>query len=62
MLKSAVNEVEQECRRVLDRIKSLKRSDPALKSDDRWYGSAETAALRRASMDLTKSLAKMRKS
>lgn len=62
MLKSAVDEVEKECYRVIYRIKDLQRLATTDQSEDKWYGSPETAAIRRASMDLTRALAKMRKS
>ncbi len=62
-------EVEQEIKRFLKRLKDLKESDM---NEDRFnlfkknseqkltYSCKETGALKRASMDLTRSLSKMR--
>ena len=55
-------EAEKEAKRFLKRVKEYKESD-SYEPDKRGYSyfyCSERAALRRASMDLTKSLAKMR--
>jgi hypothetical protein len=61
MLLTRINEAEAEARRFLDRVKALKDScgnnEYAIS-----YGSKETGAVRRASMDLTRALAEMRRS
>ena len=68
-------EAEQEAKRFLKRLKELKDSEsngfkfkPKSKEDSDWryrdttYCSKETAALKRSSMDLSRSLSKMRNS
>ena len=52
-------EAEQEALRFLKRIKEAKASQ-SFNKIERTYTSKETGALKRASMDLTRSLAKMR--
>ena len=47
----------REAQRFLDRAVIVKSDQSALK----FYGGAKTAALRRASMDLTRALAELRK-
>jgi len=68
MKKARVQKVWAELHRTIDTIKAL---DEATKADkERWGSSAdyypysprETGALRRASMDLSRALAEMRKS
>jgi hypothetical protein len=60
MLLTRINEAEAEARRFLDRVKALKDScgnnEYAIS-----YGNKETGAVRRASMDLTRALAEMRR-
>jgi hypothetical protein len=60
MLLTRINEAEAEARRFLDRVKALKdaigNNQYAVE-----YGSKETGAVRRASMDLTRALAEMRR-
>lgn len=59
-------EAESEAKRFLKKLKDLKESEinkgAFLKKIDRkWlYGSLETGALKRSSMDLTRALSKMR--
>lgn len=63
MNKETIIEVEAEAKRFLDRLKKLKETD-RYKADYAKYdvgGTPESAALKRASMDLTKALAKLRK-
>jgi hypothetical protein len=63
MNKEQILEVEVEAKRFLDRLEKLKKTD-RYKSDYAKFdvgGSPESAALKRASMDLTKCLAKLRK-
>ena len=63
MNKDTVIEAENEAKRFLDRLKILKETE-RYKSDYAKFdvgGSPESAALKRASMDLTKVLARLRK-
>jgi len=61
-----INEVEEEAKRLLKRIKEVKQSDTnqklfkAISPNEVTYCSKETGALKRASMDLTRALSKMR--
>jgi hypothetical protein len=52
-----IKEAEQEAFRLLSRIESVKKCN----GDDLVWGCKHTAALRRASLDLTRALAEMRK-
>lgn len=57
-------EVEVEIKRFLKRLKELKKENPdrfKSNSDKHWfYPSKEVSALKRSSMDLTRSLSKLR--
>ena len=59
-----IKEAERECERFLKRLQQLKQNQPNRKHfEDRakyTYPSIETSALKRSSMDLTRSLSKMR--
>jgi len=59
MLLTRINEAESEARRFLDRVQDLKDAigNNQFAVD---FGSKETGAVRRASMDLTRALARMR--
>ncbi len=61
MIRETMLEAEREARRFLKAVGELKARE---KVDGRFvfYGCAETGALRRASMDLTRVLAKLRRS
>lgn len=62
MIDKNIMEAEQEAKRFLKRVKEYKESD-SYGPDKRGYSyfySAERAAIKRSSMDLTKSLSKMR--
>ncbi len=52
-----IAEVEFEAKRVLAKIKEYRKRHG---TEDHPYGSRESGALRRASLDLSRSLAKMR--
>ena len=52
----AVNEIDSELSRVAKRIKEWRRSDTSP-----WSPSPERAALKRASMDLSRALARLRR-
>jgi putative IMPACT (imprinted ancient) family translation regulator len=61
MLLTKIDVAEAEAQRFLDRVRALK----AKINGNQFaldFGSKETAAVRRASMDLTRALAEMRKS
>ena len=60
MNKEKINRVEEDCKELLRRIKVLKE-DQDYFYVDRWFGSAKTSAVRRQSMELTRSLADLRK-
>lgn len=63
---SNILEVKAEALRLLDRIKKVEESDANQKKfnmvskSETTYTSKETGALKRSSMDLTRSLSKMR--
>ncbi len=54
-------EAEQEAKRFLQRVGELRAAGALTNNPSYLYGSAASGAVRRASMDLTRSLAKMRK-
>lgn len=64
MKKDNIEEVEFECRRFLKRLAELKENQPSAfkktEPSSRLYPSKETGALKRSSLDLTRSLSKMR--
>jgi hypothetical protein len=63
MNKETIIEAENEVKRFLQRLKELKETDE-YKSDSSRYsitGCTESGAIRRASMDLSRALAKLRK-
>jgi len=60
MLKKNVLEAEREAKRFLSKVKELKEAISPLKNDDYIWGCKESAAVRRASMDLSRALSKMR--
>ena len=58
MNRKKVEEAIEEAERFLDRARAVLNNEPHY-----WFcGSADTGALRRSSMDLTRSLANLRKS
>jgi hypothetical protein len=63
MNKEQVTEAELEVRRFLKRLEALKATDEYKAESAKWgiSGCTESGALKRASMDLTRSLAKLRK-
>ena len=64
MNQAAINEAQQEAKRFLKRVQELKNAEAEAK-DNRFYTpdcGVERAAVRRSSMDLTRALAKMRRS
>lgn len=58
MISQNIDEAVAEAKRFLKRAKELKE----IASKENWWHAKESGALRRASMDLTRALAKMRKS
>jgi hypothetical protein len=58
--KEIITEVDREVKRFVERLEAVKKSDD-YKGNGFFHGSSETAALKRSSLDLTKSLAKLRK-
>ena len=67
MRPSDIKQAEQEAKRFLDRVKDLRESGAlpqVITKESNWglCGSAGTGAVRRASLDLTRALAKMRAS
>jgi hypothetical protein len=64
MNKETITETENEVKRFLKRLEALKATDE-YKAESTKYssisGCTESGALKRASMDLTRSLAKLRK-
>lgn len=56
-----VLEAEQEALRFLARVQALRETGGLDNNPSYLYGSAASGAVKRASMDLTRSLAKMRK-
>lgn len=63
MKASNILEAEQEAKRFLKRVADLKKQQPNAFKDTanrRTDGSKETGAVKRASMDLTRSLSKLR--
>lgn len=63
MNKKAVRKAVAEARRFIAKAEEVLAKDfqPNMGDDDLLYASAETGAVRRASMDLTRALAEMRK-
>jgi len=66
MRPSGIKKAEIEAKRFLERVKELRDTDQLPKivvEGEDWYlsGSKETGAIRRASLDLTRALAAMRK-
>jgi hypothetical protein len=63
MNKETIIEAENEVKRFLARLKELKETEEYKSESSKWSisGCTESGALRRASMDLTRSLAKLRK-
>jgi len=57
---SVLTEVRAETKRFLKRLDDLQRSEKPPSGQDYW-GSARTGAVRRASMDLTRALANLRR-
>ena len=57
-----IQKAEAEARRFLQKVEDYYRSNPPKESYKWCVGTKETGAVRRASMDLTRQLAKMRKS
>tara|TARA_R110000803_G_scaffold50845_2_gene105407 strand:- start:324 stop:518 length:195 start_codon:yes stop_codon:yes gene_type:complete len=53
-------EAEQEAKRFLKRVRALRKVQGLKDIDKRTYQSMETSAVKRSSMDLTRSLALMR--
>jgi hypothetical protein len=60
MLESKVKKVKTELKRMKDAIEEMEKK--AVISHGSFWGPKETGAVRRASMDLTRSLADLRKS
>lgn len=58
-----VDEAANEAKRFLDRVRKLKAAVGSThwNGNEHIWGSKETAAVRRASLDLTRALAEMRK-
>ena len=65
MRPSGIKKAEKEAERFLNRVKELRETDqlPKVITEKDWCmaGSKETGAVRRASLDLTRALAAMRK-
>ena len=61
MLKSDLLEAEKEAKRFLERVKIMKQDDSYNNSSCYQYG-ANSASVKRSSLDLSKSLSKLRKS
>ena len=61
MNKAKIEACERLCREFLERAKKVKGDDTALGTDKWYWGSKDTAALRRTSMELTRTLADLRR-
>lgn len=57
MRKEYIEEAEAEAKRFLKRVQAYRDADPRYN----WQSPCESGALRRASMDLTRALTKMRR-
>lgn len=61
MNKSKIEACEKLCREFLERAKKVKGDNDALGKDAWYWGSKDTGALRRTSMELTRALADLRR-
>ena len=61
MNKQKIEACEKLCQEFLERAKKVKGDNTALGSDAWYWGSKDTAALRRTSMELTRALAELRR-
>jgi len=61
MIKENMLEAEKEAKRFLEKVKELKVTKEFKEAVYSIYGCKESGAVRRASMDLTRALSKMRK-
>jgi len=58
MNKNRLQSAVFECKRFLEKVREYEKSDPGFTS----YGSKQSGSVKRASMDLTRALAEIRKS
>ena len=61
MNKAKIEACERLCREFLERAKKVKGDNAALGTDAWYWGSKETGALRRTSLELTRALAELRR-
>lgn len=61
MNKAKIEACERLCREFLERAKKVKGEDATLGKDAWYWGSKDTGALRRTSMELTRALAELRR-
>ncbi len=61
MNKETLTEVEREVKRFVERLETVKKSEDYKAEHSYFFGSPETAALKRSSMDLSRALSRLRK-